>query len=110
MKPTEVKPTEPEKPIKPEEEKPIDIKPTEPVKPTEEKPTEVKPTEPVQPTKLGEEKPINVKPVEQTSASDDKQPLKTKKSLPETGDVSLLGMGIVSLYGAVKMKKKNRKK
>ena len=117
LKPTEPKkPTEPEKPTKPEEEKPIDIKPTEPVKPTEEKPTEVKPTEPVkpnapvEPTKSGEEKAINVKPVEQTSASDDKQPSTTKKSLPETGDVSLLGMGIVSLYGAVKMKKKNRKK
>ena len=85
--------------MKPTEKKP-EVKPEVPVKPTEKKP-EVKPDIPV---KSVDKKPVDVTNTEAMTTS------VTEKSLPETGDVSLLGMGLVSLYGAVKLKRKNRKK
>ena len=115
VKPTEEKPeVKPDVPVKPTEEKP-EVKPEVPVKPTEKKP-EVKPEVPVKPTeKKPEVKPdipvksVDKKPVDVTNTEAMTTSV-TEKSLPETGDVSLLGMGLVSLYGAVKLKRKNRKK
>ena len=123
-------PTAPVAPVQPKTEQPkveapkAPTAPVAPVQPTNEPPiveAPKAPTAPVAPVLPKTEQPIveapkvpiaSVAPVQhkvETSTTSVSSETNKSKTLPNTGDMSLVGFGLVSLIGGVSSKKKSRK-
>ena len=106
-------PTSPVAPVEPKIEQPkveVPKAPTVPVSPVQPKTEQPKVEAPKAPTaRVAPVQPTNEPPIVEASTTSVSSEMKKSKTLPNTGDMSLVGFGLVSLIGGVSSKKKSRK-